>query len=63
MASKSEAVKVFVRVRPMNSMEKARGCHSVLKVDRPTNQIEMGRPDSGEPAKCFAFDAVYDVDS
>lgn len=32
--SSTETVKVMVRVRPMNKKEIARGCESVLKVDK-----------------------------
>ena len=47
----TEAVKVMVRVRPMNRSENERGCKSVLKCDKPSNQIEIHKLDSGEPAK------------
>jgi hypothetical protein len=30
----TETVKVMVRVRPMNKKELARGCNSVLRVDK-----------------------------
>jgi len=62
-ANNTEAVKVMVRVRPMNKAEIARGCKSDLKVDKASNQIEIRKPDANEPAKQFAFDSVYDTNS
>ena len=62
----TEAVKVMVRVRPMNNKEIERKCKNVMKCDKPSNQIEIFKtdgPGSEEPGKQFAFDSVYDVDS
>jgi hypothetical protein len=53
-SSSTEAVKVMVRVRPMNTSEKEKGCKSVLKVDRKSNQIEIFK--ENENSKVFAFD-------
>ena len=48
----------------MNKIEKARGCNSVLKVDKTLNQIGIFKPDAmGEPSKDFTFDSVYDTDA
>ena len=49
--SSTEAVKVMVRVRPMNTKEKERDCQSVLRVDKATNQIEIAKQDQSENAK------------
>ena len=35
----------------------------MLKVDKSSNQIEILKPNTSEPAKQFAFDSVYDIDS
>ena len=60
----TETVKVMVRVRPMNKSEKAKGCGSILKVDKNLNQIGITRPDApSDPSKDFTFDSVYDIDS
>lgn len=69
MASSSECVKVMVRCRPMNGMEKQKGksvlniaCVKIVDVDYKLNQITIKRPDSKE-TKNFTYDAVYDDDS
>jgi len=41
----TEAVKVMVRVRPMNKSENAKGCKSVMKIDIANNQIEVRKPE------------------
>lgn len=62
--SSTETVKVMVRVRPMNKKELAKGCKSVVKINAPTNQVELQNPDQMDnPAKAFTFDATYDIDS
>jgi len=61
--SDTETVKVMVRVRPMNSTEIAKGCKSVIRVDKATNQIEISKPETVGTMKNFSFDSVYDVDS
>ena len=53
----------MVRVRPMNTSEKERGCKSVLKVDKKSNQIEIFKEGSKDPGKQFAYDSVYGADS
>ena len=60
----TETVKVMVRVRPMNKKEIAKGCESVLKVDKQNNQVTIMNPhDEGSMGRDFAYDSVYDVDS
>lgn len=60
----TETVKVMVRVRPMNGKENARGCKSIVDVDKALNQIEIHKPDEdGQPGRAFTFDSVYDCDS
>lgn len=41
----SEAIKVVVRVRPMNQKEKDRGCSAIVNVDDDNNQISILKPD------------------
>jgi hypothetical protein len=54
---KSENVQVIVRLRPMNSKEKARGDKEAVVLDLAANNITV---DAGEGApKTFGFDAVY----
>ena len=62
-SNSTETVKVMVRVRPMNSKEKGLNCQRIVGVDRTNNQVELARPDGAGPAKDFAYDSVYDVDS
>ena len=62
--SETECVKVMVRVRPMNGTEKGNNCKSVIKVDKPTNQIQLFKPNEpSAPGKIFPFHSVYDPDS
>lgn len=59
----SEAIKVVVRVRPMNQKERDRGCTSVVKIDEQGNQISILKPDEADNVKSFAFDNVFGEDS
>ncbi len=59
----SEAIKVVVRVRPMNTKEKDRGCNSIVNVDDPNNQISLIKPDEQDNVKNFAFDHVFGENS
>ena len=64
MQSKTECVKVMVRVRPMNKKEHAMNCKNVLRVDKDNNQVELTKPElESAPTKDFAFDSVYGPDS
>ena len=59
----SEAVKVMVRCRPMNSKELDRGCSSVVDVDVQNKQINLGRTDNkSESPKSFSYDYVFGSD-
>ncbi|CAG9323806.1 unnamed protein product [Blepharisma stoltei] len=57
-----EAVKVVVRVRPLNQAEKNRGNYSILQIDREFNQCIITNPKTQLP-KTFAYDSVYDEQS
>lgn len=59
---KTESVKVAVRVRPMNSLEKKSNSVNCIVVDKSTNQITISKSESIE-AKTFQYDYVYDTDS
>eukprot|EP00347_Sterkiella_histriomuscorum_P004399 403360607 len=59
----TETVKVMVRVRPMNTKEKQKGCKSCVQVDTQQNQVYISKPDETSNQKAFAFDSVYDIDS
>ena len=67
MSKSSEAVKVVVRCRPMNSSERQRNCKKIVEIDQSTLQVALLRPmaDAFEERidKSFTFDAVYDEDS
>ncbi|CAG9314722.1 unnamed protein product [Blepharisma stoltei] len=54
-----EAVKVVVRVRPLNQTEKGRGNYSIIQIDREFNQCTITNPKTQVP-KTFAYDSVYD---
>lgn len=49
---KTETVKVAVRVRPMNSLEKKSNSTKCVEVEKSTNQISVTKPESKE-AKTF----------
>ena len=59
----SEAIKVVVRVRPMNQKEKDRDCSSILKIEQENNQIAIQKPDEIDNIKTFAFDNVFSENS
>jgi len=60
----TEAVKVMVRVRPLNKSELAMGGKSVVKVNPKDLTVEISNPnETNGIAKKFTYDAVYDVDS
>ena len=59
----AECVKVMVRVRPMNSSEKARGCQSVVVVDSQANTIELKKPGEPDANKTFSYDFTFGTDS
>jgi len=55
----AEAVKVVVRVRPLNGREKKLKCEFILDVDKKTNSITIKKPAKETGKKTFTFDAVY----
>lgn len=59
----SEAVKVMVRARPMNSREKGLKAESVIQVFDDRGEITITNPTEKENKKTFTFDAVFDEDS
>jgi len=59
----SEAIKVVVRVRPMNSKEATASCQSIVHIPEGENQISICRPGDADGAKSFAFDSVFGEDS
>ena len=59
----SEAVKVMVRARPMNSREKGLNAKSVIQVFDDRGEITITNPTEQENKKTFTFDAVFDEDS
>jgi hypothetical protein len=57
----SECVKVGVRIRPLNSTERARNESGCCYCEHKTKKIIIEKP--GEEKKEFCFDFVYDHDS
>ncbi len=57
-SNKTETVKVAVRARPMNSLEKKNNSVNCVSVDTENNQITVTKPDTGED-KSWQFDYVY----
>lgn len=56
----SEAVKVFVRTRPFNGLERREKATRVVFVNKDVNQISIKKNDSTSSKKTFTFDGVYD---
>eukprot|EP01135_Chromosphaera_perkinsii_P001013 Nk52_evm27s156 gene=Nk52_evmTU27s156 len=54
----SEAVKVLVRARPLNSKEKREEDYNALEIDMEACQVSLSN--RGDAVKRFTFDAVYD---
>ncbi|CAH8522665.1 unnamed protein product [Schistosoma turkestanicum] len=60
----SEAVKVIVRVRPLNERENLLKCDNVLEIFSDTGQCSIISPnDKKRPPKIFFFDGSYDQNS
>jgi len=58
----TESVKVLVRVRPLSSDEKARGCLQVLQIDPSTAQVTALNPKT-QTRTGFSFNAVFGPDT
>ena len=58
---KDESVKVAVRVRPMNQIEKDKNSTICIECDQSQNQISISK--SEEDSKSFVFDYIYDWNS
>jgi len=61
--TKTETVKVAIRVRPMNSREKKEGNQTVVNADKQENMVTVDKPDGSNDPKSFAFDYVYPPNS
>jgi hypothetical protein len=55
---KTETVKVAIRVRPMNALEKKNNSTNCVEVDKASNQVSVIKPDTKEE-KTFQYDYVY----
>lgn len=62
MREGSEAVKVVVRCRPLNSKELADGRDRIVNIDAKSGQIVIRNPaaQGAEPPKLFTFDKTFD---
>ena len=58
----SEAVRVFVRCRPFNKLEKSKKCERVAFLNKDVNQVTIKYPGGSaeKQPKSFTFDGVYD---
>jgi chromosomal replication initiation ATPase DnaA len=59
----SEAIKVVVRVRPMNNKEITAGCQSAVQITESDNQIILVKPGEVDNTKSFTFDTVFREES
>ena len=55
-----ECVRVSVRCRPLNSMEKADNREVIVDVDSKTGVVTLRNPKGDEPPKTFTFDLAFD---
>uniref|UniRef100_A0A7S3Z776 Kinesin motor domain-containing protein n=1 Tax=Lotharella globosa TaxID=91324 RepID=A0A7S3Z776_9EUKA len=56
----SESVRVFVRCRPFNKLEKSKNCDRVVFIKKEVNQVQIKVPgEKDRPPKNFTFDGVY----
>ena len=56
--NKTETVKVAVRARPMNALEKKQNSINCVEVDKNNNQINVTKAETNE-VKTFQYDYVY----
>ena len=57
--AKTECVKVAVRVRPMNNLEKSKNTTMVVDVEKDENQIILNNPHKKDQNNTFQYDYVY----
>jgi hypothetical protein len=57
-SSKTETVKVAIRVRPMNALEKKNNSTNCVEVDKTNNQVSVIKAEAND-SKAFQFDFVY----
>ena len=60
--SKTESVKVVVRVRPLSSDERARGCQSIIACDSAAGQVTI-RSAASDQGTAFTFNAAFGPES
>jgi hypothetical protein len=66
----SECVKVMVRVRPINQLEKDKStlvieieCRITVNTDERTNQVILQKLDEADNNKNFAYDNIFGINS
>jgi len=57
--SKTETVKVAIRVRPINAREKREGNPIVVEANNQENTVTVTNPKAANEDKTFGFDYVY----
>lgn len=65
VAFEIENVRVVVRVRPMDKIERDVFSENVVKVDKLNRSVTVRKPNAstGEPPKTYYFDNVFGEDS
>jgi hypothetical protein len=58
----TEAVKVMVRCRPLNSSEKGKNCAIIVDVDRSRKEVSIKDPAEKDNVKTFTYDDVFPMD-
>src|SRR5574343_596733 len=56
----TESVKVVVRMRPLNTLEKSKNCQIIIQMDRELNTCSIMNLKTSIP-KSFTFDSVFDT--
>jgi kinesin family protein 3/17 len=57
-AAKTETVRVAIRVRPMNNLERKNNSVNCVEVDKDNNQINLIKPETNQ-TNTFQYDYVY----
>lgn len=62
-----ENVRVVVRVRPMDKLERTAGSENVVRVEKASRSVTVTKPHQGsaaaEPPKVYFFDNVFGAES
>jgi len=58
----SENIRVCVRCRPFNDLEKSKKASKCVELDKDLNQVVLTKSANEPPKPPFTFDAVFDME-